>query len=621
MRPLRELSSLVEGEVATDRILTFQCALLDAATFYGREDMDVIGKLVEDPALLAELRKDAFGGVNLLERHQFTRGDGEAQPLAYHPKVLQFWNINSAIRALTQQPRSGITLCLVRDPTVEHSYFIFGIRNGANIVVLTDRARVPHPDYKSMSRGRATARAFMERATQFWLPYDLLDIEITEDQKHAYAKVSTALVPINTAAVPLADIKALQPESFLWLVMMFDLINHRFWREGSEAPQLSYTGEMVEQPYALVGETASLVVSGHYKPLIVDPLCPADLEGDSQWERESTRFNQWMVDRYAAQVTNGMLNASKATGLLVEDHTIVTAKSLPTTVRSQESMFKFVPRTLKVLDPTSFGLAEDIERDRRWVARRNEITEIQRPAIAEFEREAPAAAQWWSAIVERQRDRFLDVLARNEGFELPSYQGERLGGLGFETIFAPRPPGVADTWIQRVNALSVVVEATSGQWPSRMLFAARNTEPHGLRYHWAPPRDFGDRIASPLVGQRSPRGEFHGSKRVYVQCADSGEPASVFGRIRVNCAEAIAEIMDCKMADLPWWARHYRVGKAPYEGNCILDRLDPADWALVNPWPTLCLDIRLALSKRAASARRKRMGLPRIAWLRTPERD
>jgi hypothetical protein len=39
----------------------------------------------------------------------------------------------------------------------------------------------------------------------------------------------------------------------------------------------------------------------------------------------------------------------------------------------------------------------------------------------------------------------------------------------------------------------------------------------------------------------------------------------------------------------------------PYTGNCILDRIDPLEWALRSPWTEEDFMFRIYLSKRARS--------------------
>ena len=49
----------------------------------------------------------------------------------------------------------------------------------------------------------------------------------------------------------------------------------------------------------------------------------------------------------------------------------------------------------------------------------------------------------------------------------------------------------------------------------------------------------------------------------------------------------------------------------PDAGNHILDRVDPAEWALHNPWNDLNFNVVVQLSKRAYNRVRKELGMER----------
>jgi hypothetical protein len=109
-----------------------------------------------------------------------------------------------------------------------------------------------------------------------------------------------------------------------------------------------------------------------------------------------------------------------------------------------------------------------------------------------------------------------------------------------------------------------------------------------------------------------------------IRCAENGAVASIFTRIIPNNPAALAIVFGVKEEELPWQLKHWFV-EEPYSGNCILDRVDPEDWVLNNPWTpnpanTIVFgrgrregfrcDIYIAQSKTAMAARRKRCRLP-----------
>ena len=96
----------------------------------------------------------------------------------------------------------------------------------------------------------------------------------------------------------------------------------------------------------------------------------------------------------------------------------------------------------------------------------------------------------------------------------------------------------------------------------------------------------------------------------FVLWVDERTPASVFGVVRPDCGLAIAELLGVAFEELPFGLQRFETFRA-YSGNSILNRLDPSDWVLRNPWRNLSLSVIVALSRRAYNAERKRLGLPR----------
>jgi hypothetical protein len=81
-----------------------------------------------------------------------------------------------------------------------------------------------------------------------------------------------------------------------------------------------------------------------------------------------------------------------------------------------------------------------------------------------------------------------------------------------------------------------------------------------------------------------------------------------------DCPEALADICGLKSAsELPWQMQHWMKAE-PYTGNSILDRLDPEEWMLTNPWRSLWLQVLLCSSRAALNERRKRLGLGKRDW-------
>jgi len=548
LHPMKELQAILGTPWVIRLIEDFQKRLREAAVQYGVRPglpTEALEKVLADKVALAHLRRDALFSIHhALEAHQFTQGPGGGTPAKFTPQVFEFWNINSLLLAMRAQKVSGISLCLIRDPEEAlRSYFVFAIRNGSTLTILTDHTDGPHPAHKRMTR--RPDRQLSQRAARNWFPYQLLDLREQEGELgngRVFANTRTSLVPVNVEAVPLKDIRDLEAEEFVWTILMFDLIREKFWDQNVRLPELSYTGEMVVEPQALVGSTGSLVKEKLYQSLELAPLKREDLtaEGtENQWECKPTGFNRWMVDRYGAGVSEEVFN------LVGEQSKLLLKGTLG------------LKAGFEALDPTMFGTKEKIQRDRTWAARVNQMRVIQQLAEEEFEREGANISEWYLTHLKLNQEFLLDASARGE-LILPKWHPTRLHE-GTESYVLDENVALnqQDTW--------------GFYFPKFRL------------------------------------GVFDKGK---AYCAErEAVKATVFTSIRPTCPEAIAVLVGMKPKDLPWALQHWYSQK-PYVGNSILERLDPEDWVLKNPWMGMCFDVGIAHSKQAIRARRKKLGLP-----------
>lgn len=594
---------------------------------------------IAQPHMLALLRRDALLAVDGgdkgatdrkynnkpgLELHQFAQGkraEGCAPVLA--PSVYEFWNINSLLRALRspQFPDQAIVVCLIRDPVEPlHSFFVLAVRNGDTISILTDRekAHQEHPLRKKM--GRRPDKEMDMRASRWWFPYDLIDIAVSEDGKEAYAKARTALVPINAMGAPLKKLADLHPATLVWLALMLDLIRERFFREDRRALTVSYTGEMVRAPHVLAGEHSALVQSGAYQPLNLPTLDVArDLSPEAMAEntrQPSTGWNRWMVERYGDKVPEEILDSvgadekklltDKAASILpmpagenriIGGHNFGPDRDIPnlpdhTTDRGSGGI------RLVTLDPTAFGSADKLRKDRLWLAQVNRMRAIQRFAVDEYARTQDEVMRWYQKAVRSNRELLLDACARGS-LMLPAgrlcsekEQNERAGTTwlsGFthgisRCVIEEQEAllwGVGPSWYSGVSRWEKSGHATSESW-SR----SPPTPKKGLLFR--------------EVGAEEER---------------AWELGGVFCRVRPETPHAVARLCGVEVKDLPWQLQKFiHDSLEPYKGNDILNRLDAEDFALDNPWKGLPLNVGAVLTRTEANARRRRLGLPRLDW-------
>lgn len=592
---------------------------------------------IEDPYLLAVLRRDALLAVDAgdgldsgrtrdkacgLELHQFTQGacaPGSDPVLA--DAVYEFWNINSLIRALrsAQFPDQAVVVCLIRDPEEPlHSFFVLGIRNGDVISVLTDRSKAhqEHPLRKKL--GRKPDRELDARSSRWWFPYELIDTAVTADGKEVYAKARTALVPLNAEAAPLRALADLHPATLVWLALVLDLVRVRFFLEDRRALTVSYTAEMIRVPHALIDARAALVREGQYAPLDLPPLDVArDLSPENmaaQMRSPATGWNRWMVDRYGDRVPEELLDVvgederkrlvdTTRTKLPMPGGEIITPfpESSPHfhTVDHSLSIAHLPHRSpdngvgpvkLLGLDPTVFGSAERLQRDRLWTAQYNRMQVIQRLAVDEFARTRDDVLSWYAARVQANGKTLQEALARLS-FTLPFPR--------YLTAEELKKRTGTDWPFQQGLTRWVAVEEEALRWGVGPAWHSSVTRWYRAGERTDAPRGSSEFVYAPnIVGKK--RSDLH--------------PAGVFGVLNPVNAEAVARVCGVTVADLPWQLQHYTSDLLePYRGNSNLDRLDPQD-SLENPWNALPLCVGVSLTRVEINAKRKALKLPRVNW-------
>ena len=575
---LREFHELITRPACDEAVTAFKETLRAAAVHYGY-DLGKLKKHLEDERALGQLRLAASRSLGKLAVHQFAQGPRGEKPLQYNREIFEFSSINSFIYALRRQMVSGITMAVIRASTDEDSvykaYFVLGLRNVETITVLTDFEEGEHPEYHNVTR--RPDRRLDERARQHWFPYRLL----AEDPvKHKQLKDKTAIVKIDAKATPIEEITNLEPSEFIWLTLLFDLAAAKFDRDDYKTEELSYTGEMVVTPHALVETTSALVALGQYKPLILPKLTVTTATPELAGNRAPLGHNAWLEDRYRDRVPEVLLDvvgrrraleAGKEAAKLLPGG--VKGGSLPE-IRQQPGVIgwgsdlRLVELAPMALDPTSFGTRETIEKNRAWYARQNLIKGVQRLATAEFAAKYKMIVAWYRARIERNMAFIWKAVATGE-------------------LIAP-----VTEWMSRED--HGFPSKDKLRWKERNILSQKQAPKYNPLYR----------------GRKSIEwGGWDYDKNYNVCALDPPTRATVFTSISPDNPRALALLMGIPEKKLPWPLQHWTT-REPYTGNSILDRIDPQDSRLDDPWRHLDLSLAITLSKRAYNGLRKEHDLP-----------
>lgn len=575
---MRAFHALITQTPCEEAAAEFREAVRAAAGHYGY-DLERLGKHLVDEWALGELRLGAARSLEALTVHQFSQGAPDPRAPQYNREIFEFTNINSFVGALHQQRVSGLTLALIRDSQDARggykAFFVLGLRNGENITVLTDHDEGVHPEYHNMTR--RPERQLEARARCHWFPYRLLDQDPVKRPRK-----KTALVPMDARAIPIAVVSELEPSEFVWLTLLFGLITEKYGG-AFRTEALTYTGEMVVEPYALIGTSSALVASGQYPPLVLPRLTPETTTCEAADTKIPVGHNAWMEDRYRHRVPEILLNvigdrAALAAGKQVSKMLLgaVGGDPLPPQ-RTQPNTFGWGPDHRKTallvrsLDPTAFGTRPQIARNRAWAARLNMMQAIQKLAVEEFTKKQALVLRWYRERVARNMSLIWGAVARGE-LLAPVLRWESEIGHGF-------PSHDSQVWTES----NILRQKTAKH--------RRDAFPGGT------PRNVGVEI-----------GTWDTERRCVTCGKDPSRRASVFTIIKPDNPRALALLCGIPERRLPWPLQHWWTSE-PYIGNPILDRVDPQDWKLDNPWRHLELCICISLCKRAHLRLRREYGV------------
>jgi hypothetical protein len=617
LRQARRLRTLLAAPDVIKARDAFVLGLRAALALYGAGDREDIAKLLQDHGAVAILRRDALRSLAKLRVDQFLEGAPEAEGVkpVYVPDVHRWWNINSLLRTMTSTP-SGVALNLIRDPFLYDSYFAFSVRNGSNLFVLSDVPDHAHPLQGQMAR--KPGRDLDKRASRNWFPYELLGVEFDDKEglvERLYSD-EKAVAVYQPDAIPMKAIKDLGPAETLWCVMMLDLIVKKFWERGFKLPQLSYTGEMIRTASVLLEQAraAGLPVSMQ-TALDVQELTIADVTGadvdPAQVGAVYDSPNEWLVERYKRHLPEEALNligAPRDRPLLLDHKTgeiRPRAKTEPVKPFFKAEIVAAQSLTnLEQLSSAKFGTAAELEADRRWVARYNLATHIDRLARQEYEAREGEVLTWYRNRVRKNLPALLTWAANGtiwvDNGSSAGRSWHHTGGWGQarETGVEGNPTDPLD-WHAETRLCHTFMRThdltVKGDLYDRMEWYAGHNMTGAF---------YARRTVKTLSGIKKQKLTYAGSC-----CAVTGAKASYAVTFYPVCPEELAVLAGCEVSDLPDVLQHWsKIGS--YRGNSILDRIDPMIWNAHNPWRRMEMRIRVLLSIRGLAAVRKAPALP-----------
>lgn len=577
IKAISPLSGLIADPSVKDSLDDFRAGIQSALTHYEVEISDRVKNIIDDNDSLSSLRLSAFTSGENLRLNQFLRGDRDttSKP-AYMKTIYKWWNINSLLAAAVSMP-SGVSLHLISAPKVFNSYFVFLIKNGGNLYILSDVEAIAHPYQEEMRR--RPDRQFQDRVNQNWFPYELENVVFDEEEGefNLSASKTNDLVAYQAQNRPLAKLGDIEPESSIWLIMMFTLIVKRFWGDDVQAKELSYTGEMIVKSQALIdrAESSNLPVAPGqaFKPVRIDEasIKPGVASRD-EIGKSYDLTHGWLEERYGHMVGEDVLN-NTVEGALVKK----TAEGKMVVASPDDDSKTELSISTHAYRLTRFGTATEIENDRKFIARANYADAISALAKKEFLQRKDEIVAWFDAKARANIENLI-AYAGNESIWI--HDGEKIG--------------LEDSIRKNLST-------------------SRNTKKD----------QFHEFMRTVEFGQH---GSLYGARILYSKSGSGGscnitgaKPSYIVGFTPATSAE-IAVIAGCTVTDLPDVLQNFSLRKTR-TGNQILDRIDPMAWRVKSPWEDLDFRVILAFSKRGMTQAKKLAKLPCLAIAREEDME
>lgn len=565
------LTNLFNDEKTIDAFTGVKQSVRSALGHY-EVDVDArYEKLLADHPALGGLRVSALRSSQELQLDQFMRGEpDQTEKPVFLKTVYKWWNINSLLAAALTMP-SGVSLHLIATPKIMENYFVFVVRNGGNLYILSDIEKEKHPLQNGMRR--RPDRVMSNRIAKAWFPYELVDIAFDEEDERIYETKTNCrdLVTYQKEWRELSPINKLEPEVTVWLSMMFTLIIQRFWNENVQADELSYTGEMLVKSQVLLDRATKANL-----PVVKDSALQAvsisresiSASTASKDEIGSTYdlTHRWMEDRYGSKVSEEALNLTSVQGTAptlsvnFSGRVVVMDDTLEKD-RTSVSVFAGIG-----YPSTRFAKQSELEKDRKFLARATYADSINMLAKQEFDRRKEEIIRW-----------FKDA-ARNNLPNLLNYAAN-------ESI-----------WIK------VTKEGREGTVKSNAAHCRSNKK--GEKFHRF--------MGQCQIGERH---GWYGGTSLFteysskIRCNVTGAQATYLVGFTPTNARELAVVAGCEVSELPDVLQHWDLRRASID-NSILGRVDPMAWKASDPWIELTFIAVLALSKRGLAQVKKDVKLP-----------
>lgn len=582
LRKFKRLKEIIENSIIAETVDDFKDFIVKAAKHYEYDETKA-SEIFDNREHIGMSRFYALEAAKKLTEYQFSRGKHDEKIPMIYKGILKFPSIQMAINFLASHEESLIALALIRDELNDfYSHFAFLIKNGKNTFLLSDDENWVHPMQKNMSR--RPDRHLERKEFSNYLPYQLIDK--FDDEK---------VDPDQSKATLLSPIKDLPVYQIVWLTVLFEKLRQIFWDKKRNLKQLSHFMGTVSAGYSSVKQLndAKRDISNlpvHIPAIKLSKVMNKEITTESMindWDIEPTRQNEWLEKRYEKQIPDfainpdlGLLNEKELK--LLEDGKDKSnygwfrkEKPKPLITKALQGIVNKEALSycsdLKVMPDTNFGTMESLQKTQRWYSRYNKANLIKYYAQKEYEERHEEVLEWLKKQAQSQKDRLIKIAVTGE------FKSQGLKSVSFGTEYSDEPKNLL-----RLNRGEGPI---SSSWFKKQI----------------------------ILG----KADYHKSK---YYCPITGAVATLFAVFEPKTAIALADVLGCKVKDLPDVMRNWWKGNA-YYGNSILDNVDPMEWVVNDPWSReIEFAVIIPFSKRAFKQLRKEAGLEPLNFDDLPEK-
>ena len=534
---IEEFKNILNSDEVSVIVNEFKQLLSESLLHYGI-DQDIYDSMIKNESNLAELRYSAFNAINELEVVQFSHGKTISKNPRIYKDVFIFKDINTLLKWMMTVD-SGIVVAMIQNmQDLGNSYFVFAVRNGGTLSILTDREKESHPLRSQLSRTRSKARAFYERIVEYHFPYSILDIEFGDNYR-AYISSENSLVT-QYEGTSIKPIKDLDNDEIVWLIMMFDLIKKKFFDEEYKTSELSYTPLMIKETDFLLEEAQkNEIVISSYTHLNLPKITGQTMRTENLknvFEFEPTGSNDWMIERYD-----------------VPEHTfdVVDNKDSVLLLPDEDKRTEGMSLSLKKMNASTFGSKQELEKERLYLARYNQAQVISEKLTQEYYERKDEVKQWFAQAIKGNLPNLLKAMVYRKFIVNKDKEEARTLNGDWEK---PETNG---------NILNVALLSENSYYEQYCNIYGYGTDLY--------------------------RNDF--------KCVVNNKTASIVGHFHPRTTGHIADLCGCEVHELHELLQGFKKGKS-YFGNPIISSVDPMDWAIKNPWNELRMDVRIYVSKR-----------------------